>query len=267
VGIVYDPRSLADGRHFFLQPRPDGQGFDLRSVTLDNTTPFDLHQTHSWGRFNQALDGLAIHPAGYVVGVNRQNHKMEILELPDEAVDEAAVPQAVPFAVFKAGPGTRAGLMDVPVAVTVSQGAIVVLEQGNNRVQAFDVSGHPVQLFQNQSSSLMPLQDEGAGVTYLDLGAEAQGYIYILSYVNNGLEVSDYRLDIYTPNGDFLARTTGVAAARMAVDMFRNVYTLNYETIAPAPHLEPSLSQWVPSTPRTVLSHERLPRRSQTGAS
>jgi hypothetical protein len=34
-----------------------------------------------------------------------------------------------------------------------------------------------------------------------------------------------------------------------AVDTFRNVYTLNYETIANAPQIEPSLSQWAPSTP------------------
>ena len=64
-----------------------------------------------------------------------------------------------------------------------------------------------------------------------------------------GSVAADYRLDIYDPQGNFLARTTGVAAARMAVDTFRNVYTLNYETIAGAPRIEPSLSQWSPSTP------------------
>ena len=40
-----------------------------------------------------------------------------------------------------------------------------------------------------------------------------------------------------------------MAAARMVVDTFRNVYTLNYETIAGSPRVEPSLSQWEPSTP------------------
>jgi hypothetical protein len=39
-----------------------------------------------------------------------------------------------------------------------------------------------------------------------------------------------------------------VAAARIAVDTFRNLYTLNYETIANAPNVEPSLSQWEPSS-------------------
>ena len=61
--------------------------------------------------------------------------------------------------------------------------------------------------------------------------------------------MDDYRLDLYKPDGSFLLRKTGVAAARMAVDTFRNVYTLNYETIAGAPRIEPSLSQWEPSTP------------------
>jgi hypothetical protein len=65
--------------------------------------------------------------------------------------------------------------------------------------------------------------------------------------------VSDYRLDVYDPDGQFLTRTTGVAAARMAVDAFRTVYTLNYETIAGAPRIEPSLSQWVPVN-RTLVT-------------
>jgi hypothetical protein len=73
--------------------------------------------------------------------------------------------------------------------------------------------------------------------------------MYVLSYINDGRMVADYRVDIYTPQGNFLARTTGIAAARLAVDTFRNVYTLNYATIAGAPRVEPSLSQWEPSTP------------------
>ena len=86
-------------------------------------------------------------------------------------------------------------------------------------------------------------------MVYLDLGLEGKGYMYVLSFVNDGMDAADYRLDIYDPQGNFLTRTTGVAAARMAVDTFRNVYTLNYETIANAPSVEPSLSQWEPSTP------------------
>ena len=84
---------------------------------------------------------------------------------------------------------------------------------------------------------------------YLDIGVEGLGFMYVLSYTNGGLSADDYRLDIWDPDGNHLLRKTGVAAARMAVDTFRNVYTLNYETIAGAPRIEPSLSQWEPSTP------------------
>ena len=200
VGIVYDAQEPATvGRHFFLQPTSDGQWFDLRSVTLDDTTPFNLKQTQSWGRFTQALDSLAVHPSGRVVGVNRQNHKMEILDLPSKPVNDAVAPHSVPFAVLKSGEGARAGLMHTPVAVAVSRygvsaGAILVLEQGNRRVQAFDTSANPNKVFKKQTTNLMPLRPEGAGVVYLDLGVDATGYLFVLSYVNNGLAASDYRL-------------------------------------------------------------------------
>ena len=250
VEIGYDPRSPALGRHFFLQPRTDGQGFDARSVVLDDNTPFSPTQTLTWGRFNQALDSIVVHPAGHLIGVNRQTHKMEILTLPDQPVDEASTPTAMPFSVIKSGPGTRAGLMNTPVAVTVSpEGTVLVLEHGNRRIQAFDMAANPVTRFLGQTTSLIALRDEGPGVVYADVGVEALGYIFVLSYVNNGQTAADYRLDVYDPNGSFLSRTTGVAAARMAVDAFRNVYTLNYETIANAPSVEPSLSQWFPVTP------------------
>jgi hypothetical protein len=74
--------------------------------------------------------------------------------------------------------------------------------------------------------------------------------VYVLSAVNGGQMVDDYRLDIFTPQGSRLTRQTGVAAARLAVDTFRNVYTLNFASLVGAPRVEPSLSQWVPSTPQ-----------------
>ena len=84
------------------------------------------------------------------------------------------------------------------------------------------------------------------------MAVEYKGYIYVLSYVTN-LGLYTYRLDIYTPQGDWLCRTTGVNAAKLAVDFWRNAYTLNYETLKypdgtlPAV-TEPSVSQWIPST-------------------
>ena len=248
AGIVYDRLGPADGigRNFFLQPTPGG--FFVQSITLDDTTPINVQNPLSWGVFSQALDSLAVVPTGYVVGVNRLNHQMQILELPPAAVDSGQAPQAVPFAVTKMGLGTRAGLLAAPVAVAVIDATILILEDGNQRIQAVDVSGNPVLIFHNGTSNLVTLE-QGTGITYLDLGVEGMGYLYVLSFVNDGMTAADYRLDVYDPQGNFLTRTTGVAAARMAVDTFRNVYTLNYEVVANAPRIEPSLSQWNPSTP------------------
>jgi hypothetical protein len=63
-----------------------------------------------------------------------------------------------------------------------------------------------------------------------------------------------YRLDLYTPKGDWLARTTGFNAARLAVNYWRDVYTLNYQVLTlpdgSLPNItEPSVSHWIPSTP------------------
>ncbi len=162
--------------------------------------------------------------------------------------DPRNAPQAVPFPVSKMGYGTRVGLLNTPVAVTVFDATVLILENGNQRIQAVDVSGNPVLRFQNGTTNLVELE-QGTGIVYLDLGVEGMGYMYVLSYVNDGATADDYRLDIYDPQGNQLLRATGIAAARLAVDTFRNVYTLNYETIANAPRVEPSLSQWNPMTP------------------
>jgi hypothetical protein len=247
AGIFYDRLGPADGRgrNFFV--RPTANGYFLQSIALDDTTPIDLNTPLSWGRFSQPMDALALHPMGYVVGVNRNNHKMEILQLPAMAVNGNQAPDAIPFAVQKAGEGDRAGLLSVPVALTVFEGAILVLETGNQRVQAFDVSGNPINLFANKTSPTFDLADRNA--THLDIAVDGVGYVYVLSYANAGTTPADYRLDIYTPEGVFLSRTSNVAAARLTVDTFRSMYALNFESLAGSPRVEPSISHWVPNTP------------------
>ena len=246
-GIVYDKLGAPGGsRNFFVQPSE--LGYLLQPVTLAGTTPFDLDNPLTWGVFTRSLESLAVVPTGFVVGVDRHKHKMQILELPAAPSNPSTAPQAVPFAVSKMGFGTRPGLLNTPVAVTVIDAAILILEDGNQRIQAVDASGNPVLRFQNGTTNIVELE-QGAGIVYLDLGVEGLGYMYVLSFVNDGAAVADYRLDIYDPQGTFLTRTTGVAAARLAVDTFRNVYALNYATIAGAPRVEPSLSQWNPCAP------------------
>lgn len=252
VGIVYERLGPADGTgmNFFLEPSTDS--ILVKSVVADTTTPFDVSTALAWGQFSLALDSVALVPTGYLVGVNRANHKMEILELPPAAVDSATAPGSVAFAVQKMGIGTRTGLLSAPVAVTVFGTTILILEDGNRRIQAVDVAGNPVLQFQGKTVStidLSAIESDPASVVYLDISVEGLGFMYVLSYTNGGATPEDYRLDIYEPDGEHLLRKTGVAAARMVVDTFRNVYTLNYETMAGTPRIEPSLSQWEPSTP------------------
>ena len=92
------------------------------------------------------------------------------------------------------------------------------------------------------------------GATYLDLAVEFTGYIYVLSSSSNPLI---FRLDIYHPaqsDTQPICTTVGMNAARLTVDFWRNVYTLNYEVLKlPSGEIpsrtEPSVSFWVPPPP------------------
>ena len=103
------------------------------------------------------------------------------------------------------------------------------------------------------NTSVTGLHPEGtANVVVVDLSVESQGYLYVLKYftpASGPVLASDYRLDIYNPDGTFLAQVTGLAAASLHVDLWRNVFTLNYEILPGTGRTEPSVSQWIPSTP------------------
>jgi len=253
ASLVYERLPVDDAmpRNFFFEPRSDA--VYLRAVALDAAPQFDVEAVETWGAFTQPMDSLALVPGGYVVGVNRLNHKIEILELPAAATNLDTAPRSTRFAVQKMGKGTRAGLLGSPVAVAVFGNTILILEDGNKRIQAVDVSGNPVLFFQGGTASTLSLVAEPTQV-FLDLAVEGLGFIYVLSYVANGLTAQSYRLEVYDPNETDADRIplisqSGVAAARLEVDTFRNLYTLNYESVAGAPRTEPSLSQWEPSSP------------------
>lgn len=112
------------------------------------------------------------------------------------------------------------------------------------------VSTNPLQVQQLISTAqLRELQDE---VTYLDIAIENKGYIYVLYFTKNGENASEYMLDIYNPDGTVLLKEPvgGVAAARLTVDQWRTLWTLNYELfLGPNNRTEPSVSGWIPSTP------------------
>jgi hypothetical protein len=242
------------GYNFWVDPR--GGLYHVRQVVLDGTTnPFNLATGQSWGRFNEQIDAATIHPSGYVVGVSTANSKIEVLNVLGGGVADAQAP----LANIYAGYGTRPGLIHIPVGVAATPNAgVIVLEAADSnlpgaeaRLQAFDFVGNPAPIFAG-NSPVAALKDEGTLiVTLLDLAVESKGYIYVLKYLNEGANVSDYRLDIYNPDGSWLNQTAGISSACLTVDLWRTVYTLNFEIIEKPSggRTEPSVSIWLPSTP------------------
>lgn len=193
------------------------------------------------GTFHFASDALVL-VGSKLVSFNYANSTMEVLQLGATTADAQAR-----TAVAVAGPGTRQGLLSGPVlAAAAHDGSILVVEQTLNRVQAFDSGGNPVLgAFQNGTSSWFPVQRTTVS-TYWDIAVESTGYIYLL--VQDSVS-GFFCLDIYRQDGTFMATTTNIPAGRLAIDLFRNVYTLNFELLQSDPVVEPTVSQWIPSAP------------------
>ena len=94
--------------------------------------------------------------------------------------------------------------------------------------------------------SVMPLRDEGSKrISYMDIAVETKGYIYILSKSVDG-QATEYRLDIYKPDGTTLleAPQSGINAAKLTVDQWRSLFTLNFEKLlGPNDRTEPGISE------------------------
>jgi hypothetical protein len=149
IGIFPYPSPPFSPRNFYLDPRvtPKYGSYYVRHVMLDGSHKFDYTVGRSYGTFAELnLNAVAIHPNGYAIGVcyNAPTSKMEILALPPAAgPDHEAQP-----ALLLSGTGKQEGLIDGPVGITVTpDGRILVLEQNNARIQAFDIFGNPVQCF------------------------------------------------------------------------------------------------------------------------
>lgn len=203
----------------------------------------------SFGYFQYPPDGLVLHSAGKLISINANSHNMEVLDITEAFTDDEA-----PAANIYSMEGSREGLMNGPICVTIAKRTtILVLESGNQRIQAFDTSGNPVPYFNGGKDYFVPLKAD-ANAQYLGFVGEHQGYLYVLSYVS-GSTFLEYYLDLYDPDGNFLSRTSGVNAGNIAVDLWRNVLTLNYRKLmkkdGTLPFItEPSVSKWVPSTPK-----------------
>ncbi len=99
---------------------------------------------------------------------------------------------------------------------------------------AFDVKGNPVPCFAGNTSSVALRSEGSATVQIVDVSVEAKNYIYVLKYLaprSGAVPATAYRLDLYNPDGSFLTQVSGLAAARLHVDLWRNLFTLNYEIV------------------------------------
>jgi hypothetical protein len=243
VRVVYDLLGKED-YNFYLDPTT-GAG-TIRQIRLGGgTASYDGPDSNlAWGQLKFESDALLLHPSGQIISINSEHNKIEVVKLPGAAVADADAPKSQVYA----GQGLREGLMNEPThAALAPDGTILVLESNNNRIQAFDLHGNPAQSFPNQGY-FVPLIDTPD--MYLDLAVENVGYMYVLSM---NLQPVVFRLDIYTPEGAWLSRTTGVNAARLAVNYWRDIYTQNFQVLQlpdgnlPA-RTEPSISHWIPST-------------------
>lgn len=241
---------LADG--FLLEPDDSGDSMLLRAISLQPGQPVIASPGQSFGRFTFPQDDLALHPAGYAVALNNSTCKLQVVRLAAATADASA-----PAATILSGQGNRPGLLNSPVAVSCALDRIVVLQTSDDYPQgcvcAFDVKGNPVNCFGGNAASVAGLHPEGsANVQLVDLSVEPAGYLYVLKYLSPSsgqVLAGDYRLDIYNPDGTFLTQVVGIAAARLHVDLWRNLFTLNYEILEGSGRTEPSVAEWIPSTP------------------
>lgn len=250
VKLAYSLLSSA-GTNFYL----DTSTSLIRQVQLEPAPQFaDPKGNMAWGKLNFASDSLLLHPSGRLVSVSATDHQMETLKVaPAPMSDDQAALHLV--ARRHLGQGSQPGRLQSPAAAAISpDGVVLVLEQGNNRIQALDVGANPVRYFRRQDTPyfLNLTATAGGNTVYLDLAIEYTGFLYVLS-VDQGQTSSVYRLDIYHPQQAGttpISTTMNVNAGRLTVDFWRNVYTLNYEVMQfngtyPAV-TEPSVSLWTP---------------------
>ncbi|MEJ7687340.1 MAG: hypothetical protein WKG52_10300 [Variovorax sp.] len=246
---------LSDGAANFYLDTTNPDVPTVRQVVLEPAPAFASPLSgQAWGVLNLPSDSLLLHPAGHLVSINNTSHKIETHKIPATAMADADARVQL-LAQIKSGKGSRPGLINSPVACAISpDGVILVLEVGNNRIQAFDLGANPVRHFSKQTSPYsltLSATDPMQGWQYLDLAVEFTGYMYVLAYNQNTFV---YRLDLYHPeqaDNTPIATTQNINAARVTVDFWRSVYTLNYEVLslpggAAAGLTEPSVSLWTP---------------------
>lgn len=231
----------------------------IRAINLPdsgNPTLDGAGSNRAFGMLNYASSALLVHPSGALVSVSGPNQRIEILNPPatpvsDDVARQSNIAQVLGFT------GTGIGRMNSVVSATITHdGTLLVLEGGaNNRIQAFDLGANPVRFFANAAVPYyLPLTglERSRGWVHLDIVADYTGLLYLLSF-NQSSGV--YQVAVYDSLSKLqqpLMTTQKVYAARIGLDHWRNLYTLNYQPITvqgsgAAPTItEPSVSLWTP---------------------
>jgi hypothetical protein len=265
----------------------EGGGYHLRRIPDNGTEPIPTGEAArpSFGRFPLLVDALILHPSGRVVAINKEYSTLMVTTLETNGRPDAEVPLARksggPAIDYRTPGGTptdrlRPGLLANPIAIASTyDGTVLVLEDAGDapavsRIQAFDGNADPVDAFPGDGGALVPFLELPTGRHYLDLtvvGNADLAYIYVLYYDHDGAVPENYNVAVYRTGATVPRSTTplltvpGVSAARLAVDLFRTLYTLNWSittgadgkpagppggTTGPAGRTVPSLSQWLP---------------------
>jgi hypothetical protein len=188
---------------------------------------------------------MAIHSNGYVAAVNPSYDNMLILALPATASTDANAP----WASGPLEPGTAAGRLLVPslVAIRPDQ-TILVLEAGNQRIQAFSRGGHPVPAF--DKSYWIPLVSHAqpnVNVVYLSMCVDVASYVYVLSQNGDGYDAA------HSTSMSTLLRASTCSISR---DSWRadggGLVAQRLHAQFPTIHRAPPRAlahEWIPSTP------------------
>lgn len=237
---IADEQSSASSFGYYLDTQ--ASGIFLRQITFGpGTFNFQIETSVAQFPSQSGTLSLCVHPAGYAAVCNAEKNILQIVRLASTAASDATAPMAVAYG----GMGSRSGLMNVPIAISVfPNGSLIVLEQGNNRVQSFDINGNPVPMFAGES--FFPLRTI-PNPRYRDLAISSTGMLFVLGSQNDGATTTDFFLDIYNPDGSLLTSNLGVNAARFVIDSGLSLYTLDFDhLIGLYGRSEPIISLWRP---------------------
>jgi hypothetical protein len=221
---------------------------------IDATTgALDWDPTASTGYFPLPVDAAALSTSGFVVTIHTASGRIG-------SVVPASATSLPTLARYAAGPGAQTGLLTAPTALAVtSAGTVIILNAGSSQLSAFDLVGLPVKIFGTGSQLSFTLQlpqttDPSTRRTYLDVSVDGTGQMYVLSYAGPGSDPSQYRVDVYRPDGTpLVTNSTGMNVPHLAVDYWRSIHAANYQPILDSsgtPRKDPAIGVIEPSLSR-----------------